>query len=60
MTKRPEVVIKFVHEWHTVGMFRSIISCSETLSRYFTRARRLLPWPTINTSFPDWMLGAIS
>ena len=42
-----------------VGMFKPTMSFSETSSRYFTRARRLLPWAAMTTRFPDLIAGAI-
>jgi len=37
-----------------VGMLRAIMSASVMLSKYLTRARRLLPWAAINTLWPFW------
>ena len=42
-----------------VGMFSSTISLSGMLSRYLTRARRLLPWAAMMTFLPDYTMGAM-
>jgi hypothetical protein len=41
-------------------MSRSTICWLGISSKYFTKARRLLPWAVTNTCFPDQMLGTIS
>ena len=53
-----EVGVELVDERDAVGMFRPTISSSETLSRYLTIARMLLPCAATTTLVPDLTAGA--
>ena len=52
LPQRLELVVELVDQRNPVGMLSSTMSCSDTSSRYFTSARRLLPCAAMSTRLP--------
>ena len=46
------LIHRYLHVQLPVGMLSAMMSASLMLSRYFTRARKLLPWAAMSTRWP--------